>query len=134
EKNQYRLFFADGSGLYMTIANGKLLGSMPMQFAHAVRCCCAGESPDGNETAFFGSDDGYVYRLDAGTSFDGEAIDYDATLVYANQRSPRQNKRYRKLTFEVQGESYATFDVQYDLAYGSQMRAQNDMASQAALT
>lgn len=133
EKNQYRLFFSDGSALYLTIANGKLLGAMPMLFPDVVRCAFSGETPDGTETSFFGSDDGFVYRLDAGTSFDGSAIDWLLSLVPANQNSPRQIKRYRKATFEVQGESYFTFNVAFDFAYGSTERAQQDAQTTAAM-
>ena len=133
EKNQFRLFFNDGSALYLTIANGKMIGAMPMQFVDVVRCSFSGETPDGTETAFFGSDDGFVYRLDAGTSFDGDAIDFYMTLVPSNQRTPRQNKRYRKATFEVQGNSYATFNVAFDFAYNSTERAQQDGATLAEL-
>lgn len=126
EKNQYRLFFSDGAALYITIANGKMVGAMPMQFVDAARCVCQGETPDGAETMFFGSDDGMVYRLDAGTSFDGDSIDFLLERVPANQGSPRQVKRYRRSTFEVQGESYAEFMVSYTFAYGSTERAHQD--------
>jgi hypothetical protein len=34
DKGQYRIFFSNGNALYMTVLNGKLLGSMPVQFAH----------------------------------------------------------------------------------------------------
>jgi hypothetical protein len=104
---------------------------MPVVFPDVVRWCCAGETPDGAETAFFGSDDGYVYRLEAGTSFDGDAIDWDLTLALSNQKSPRQNKRYRHATLEVQGESYAAFGVAFDFAYGSTERAQQDTTTTA---
>lgn len=124
EKNQYRLFFSDGSGLYATIANGKLLGMGTVYFPDKVRCACFGETPDGNETSFFGGDDGWVYRLDAGTSFDGEAIDYELTLVPANQGNPRIVKRYRKATFEIQSDYYAEFAVTFELAYSSTSREQ----------
>lgn len=126
EKNQYRLFCSDGSALYITIANGKMVGAMPMQFTDAVRCVCQGETPDGAETMFFGSDSGMVYRLDAGTSFDGDAIDFLLERVPANQGSPRQVKRYRRSTFEVQGESYAEFMVSYSFGYGTTERGQQD--------
>lgn len=133
EKNQYRIFFSDGSALYLTIANGKMLGAMPMQFVDVPRCTFSGETADGTETAFFGSDEGFVYRLDSGTSFDGDAIDFYLTLVPSNQGSPRQNKRYRKATFEVQGDSYATFNVAFDFAYNSTERAQQDELTVAEL-
>lgn len=124
EKSQYRIFFADGSGLYMTMVGRKLAGVCPVQFTHEVRCCCAGESPDGTEVAYFGGDDGWVYRLDAGTSFDGGVIDYDFTTNYAHQKSPNQNKRYRRLKLEVAGESYVAFYASVDFGYGTVEREQ----------
>ena len=129
EKNQYRVFFSDGSGLYATIFNDKLLGMGTVMFPDVVRCACFGETPDGTETSFFGGDDGFVYRLDAGTSFDGDAIDYELTLTPANQGGPRVIKRYRKATFEVQSDFYAEFNVSFDLAYGSTNREQQAVAS-----
>lgn len=128
EKNQYRVFFSDGSGLYATIANNKLLGLGTVMFPDIVRCACFGETPDGTETAYFGSANGWVYRLDAGTSFDGAAIDYELTLTSAHQGGPRVVKRYRKATFEVQSDFYATFSVSFDLAYGSTHREQQAVA------
>jgi len=124
DKSQFRLFFSDGSGLYLTMANGKLIGAMPVVFPNIVRCVSRGETPNGAETAYFGSDSGYVYRLEAGTSFDGAAIDWDLTTVYANQRRIRRDKRYRSATFEVSGNSYAQFNVIFDLDYGSTRRRQ----------
>ena len=136
EKNQYRLFFSDGAGLYITLANGKMLGCGPVQFPEPVWCSCTGETPDGAETAFFGSDDGWVYRLDAGTSFDGGEIDYEFFTVYSNQGAPRTNKRFRRATFEIQSDFYATFRTTFDLAYGSTERVQqtNPNTVQAALS
>ena len=124
EKNQYRLFFSDGNGLYITLANNKMLGAGPVVFPDVVWCACSGETPDGAETAFFGSDDGFVYRLDAGTSFDGGEIDYEFFTVYSNQGAPRINKRWRRATFEIQSDYYAEFRVTFDLAYGTTERVQ----------
>jgi len=120
EKSQYRVFFSDGSGLYLTILNGKYLGAMPVQFTHPVTCSVEGEKPDGSETAFFGSTNGYVYRLDVGTSFDGEVIPANFNLVINSIGSPRILKRYRKASIEMVGDSYAEFAFGYDLGYRSQ--------------
>ena len=134
EKNQYRVFFSDGSGLYATILNGKMLGMGTVMFPNIVRCACFGETPDGAETAYFGSDDGWVYRLDAGTSFNGGAIDYELTLTPANQGNPRVIKRYRKATFEVQSDFYAEFNVSFELAYTSTNREQQAVADTVAVS
>lgn len=119
EKGQYRVFFSDRNALYITIANGKVLGSMPVQFNCAVTCCVDGETPDGAETSFFGGDDGFVYRLDVGTSFDGAPIPANLNLVFNASGSPRILKRYRKASVEMTGDSYAEVAFGYDLAYAS---------------
>jgi hypothetical protein len=119
EKGQYRIFFSDGYGLYSTFLNGRYIGSMPVQFPNPVTCMCEGEKPDGSETAFFGSTNGYVYRLDAGTSFDGEDISANVVLVFNSIGSPRVIKRYRRASLEITGTSFAEFAFSYDLGYGS---------------
>lgn len=119
EKGQYRIFFSDRNALYITIANGKVLGSMPVQFNCAVTCSVDGETPDGAETSFFGGDDGFVYRLDVGTSFDGAPIPANLNLVFNASGSPRVLKRYRKASVEMTGDSYAEVSFGYDLAYAS---------------
>jgi hypothetical protein len=119
EKGQYRVFFSDATALYMTIMNGKVLGSMPMQFVHPAMCAVEGEAPDGTATSFFGSTNGFVYRLDAGTSFDGEVIPANINLVYNSVKSPRILKRFRKASVEMTGGSYAELAFGYDLAYRS---------------
>lgn len=117
EKGQYRLFFSDGAGLYMTVANGKLIGSAPVQLPDPVLCACEGGNIDGPEVSYFGSDTGYIYTLDAGTSFDGENIPANITLVYNAINSPRILKRYRRASLELTGDSYAEFSFAYDLGY-----------------
>lgn len=119
EKGQYRVFFSDGYGLYITLANGSFMGAMPVQYPNPVACMCEGQRPDGSETSFFGSTNGYVYRLDAGTSFDGFEIAANMTLVFNAIGSPRLLKRFRKASLEITGTSYADFYFSYDLAYAS---------------
>lgn len=117
EKGQYRLFFSDGNGLYMTAANGKLIGSGPVQFPNPVLCATSGGSGGGPEVSYFGSENGFVYTLDAGTSFDGAPISANITLVYNSTGSPRMLKRYRRASVEMTGDSYAEFAFSYDLGY-----------------
>lgn len=119
EKGQYRVFFSDGYALYVTLANGSFMGAMPIQFLNPVTCMSEGQRPDGAETSFFGSTNGYVYRLDAGTSFDGSEIAANMTLVFNAIGSPRLLKRFRKASLEITGTSYADFYFNYDLAYAT---------------
>lgn len=129
EKSQYRVFYSDGYGLYMTIANGKLLGSLPVLFPNPVSCWCEGESPDGSQTSFFGSTNGMVYKLDSGTSFDGSEIGWNFTTNYGFSRGPRIRKRYRHASVEVTGDSWANFQFGYSLSYGSGAAATSEVTT-----
>ena len=118
EKSQYRVFFSDGYGLYMTMVNGRMLGVMPISFPNSVTCACQGDSPDGTETSFFGSPDGFVYQLDSGTSHDGAAINAYLTLTFTGQGNFQVLKNYRGMSFDIQGDGYCNFSVTYELGYG----------------
>ena len=119
EKSQYRLFFSDGYGLYVTIVNGKYAGAMPVVFPDVVRCWAEGPDIDGVESAYFGTDDGMVHKLDAGTSFDGDPINAYLEFTWDAVNSPRLRKRFRRASIEVASNSYATFFMGYRLGYGS---------------
>jgi hypothetical protein len=116
---QYRLFFTNNYGLYITMAGEQVFGIMPVLFAHTVRCTFSGAKNDGTEIAFFGGDDGYVFEMDKGTSFDGENIEAFVYLPYNFSRGPRTLKVYRGGALEINGTSYAAFSFGYSLGYGS---------------
>lgn len=117
-KSQYRLFFGDGSALYMTFRNTKLVGAMPMAFPNVMVCVTEAEV-NGLQEIYCGSDNGFVYRFDVGTSFDGVIISATLPLVFNSSRSPRVIKRYRKAAFEMTGNGFAEFSVTFLLGYGS---------------
>lgn len=131
-KGQYRVFFSDGSGLYMTLFNGKLLGSMPIQFDNPVVCCVEGENATGNAVSFFGSSNGFVYQLDAGTSFDGNPIPANMNLIYNSIGSPRILKRFRRASVELTGDFYSEIQFGYDLGYRRLDLSQTPDATYAA--
>lgn len=121
DKSQYRAFFSDGSALYVTLVNGKLIGSMPQLFAHPFSCVWNGEHTNGSDISFAGAaEDGYVYQLDIGSSFDGEPIDASITLNWNFLKSPRWEKRFHGASIEVQGLSYSLIQVGYLLGYNSE--------------
>lgn len=120
KKSQYRVFFEDGYGLYLTIVNGKLIGAMPVQYDNPVVCICSCErNLAGDQLIYFGSDNGYVYREGNSTSFDGEAIPASLYLVFNSVKSPRTLKEYMRAVLELTGEGFAEFSVGYSLAYAS---------------
>lgn len=118
DKNQYRLFFSDGYGMWVTFDGEKIVGIMPMLFTDTVRKCWSTEANDGSEVIFFGDSSGFVYQMEKGTSFDGDAIDSVLELAYNFSKSPRVEKTYRNCTFEITGSGYTSFNFSYSLGYG----------------
>ena len=124
DKNQYRVFFSDKYALYCTFDGNKLMGMMPILLSHVVTCMIAFEASDGTERIFFGSDNGYVYQLDKGTSFDGDAIDTFMFLHFAHFGSPRVDKRFLDCTLEASGSGYAELNISYEIGYNETKIAQ----------
>ena len=74
---------------------------------------------DGFERIFFGSDDGYIYEADKGQSFDGELIEYSFRLVFCHCKTPRQKKRFRKATFQVDAPDAVPLTFYPEFSYGN---------------
>lgn len=119
DKSQYRLFFSNNRALYITLVGRKLVGIMPMRMPDVARCTWTAETNAGEEVMFIGSDDGYVYQMDKGTSFDGDAIEFYIDLPYNFFGSPRVDKSYHDVTVEAAGTGYSAFNLGYSLGYGS---------------
>jgi hypothetical protein len=117
KKGQYRLFFNDGTAIYATFSGNKLAGFIRIDLDKVVYTVCSAEDTDGNEILFFGSDDGYIYQLDAGTSFDGSEIEAILRLSYYHFDSPTRDKRFRKIQFEMSGDSSIALQFQPDFSY-----------------
>jgi len=120
-KNQYRIFFSDNTALYMTMKGGKLLGAMPVDLGIPARCAWSAEDETGKEELFLGSDDGYLYQLDSGTSFDGEEVEAFLRLPFNNLKSPRNYKRFRKIILELNTEASPTTEIKFipDFSYSN---------------
>jgi len=118
DKSQYRVFFSDSFALYMTTENRKVVGMMPILLSNPAKVTFSMETLDGTEEMFFGSDNGFVYQLDKGTSFDGGAIEAFVTTHFIHTNSTRRKKRYKNCTLEVSGGGYAEFNFTSELGYG----------------
>ena len=116
-KGQYRLFFDDGTGIYATFSGNSIAGFIRVDLGKVVYAICSAEDSFGDEILFFGSDDGYVYQMDKGTSFDGSAIEAMLRLSYYHFDSPTRNKRFRKIQFEMQGDSSISLQFQPDYSF-----------------
>ena len=124
DKGQYRIFFSDDYAIYCTFNKGKLLGMMPVLLAHTVKCMYSQEANDGTEVIMFGSDNGYVYQMDKGTSFDGDNIEAFFYTQVINAKSPLVKKKWMDATFELSGTGYSEFSFRFELNYNSVNTAQ----------
>jgi hypothetical protein len=118
-KSQYRLFFKDGYGLYITVVNGKNMGCMLVLFPIYPNVAWEGTLSNGELVKFIGGSDGHVHQMDMGSSFDGTTINAFITFNWAAAKGSRILKRYRKASFEVSGTGYASIDFGYLLGYGT---------------
>lgn len=120
-KNQYRVYYGDSVGtcIVVGIAGEQVAGLMKLEYGKPVRCIWTETFSNGVERTFFGSDDGYVYEDNKGTSFDGAAIESWVRLVFNHMKSPRLRKRYRRAVIEAQVAAFSKVNFSYDLGYGN---------------
>ena len=118
-KDQYRLFFSDNTGLSFTFSGGKLVGITRVDYGMPVRCCCSGEI-GGEEVLLFGSDNGYIYQLDKGTSFDSGEIDAIIRLPFNHLKYPEHNKRFFKAVLELDAPGGASLLWSGSYDYGAE--------------
>jgi len=128
-KNQYRIFFSGsnaqaaapalGDGMFVTFDNNRVIGSMPIQYQIAPFCAESVDSPTDGEQMLCGAEDGFVYQLDSGNSFDGGAVRAVLTTIHHHYDSPQMNKRFRGIEFELDTEDLAEIQMVPDYSYGS---------------
>ena len=118
-RNQYRAFFSDNTAVTVGLTGDKLSGIMVLDYGVPVRCVCTAQTTDGSEVTMFGSDDGYVYQDNSGTSLDGDPITAWIRMPFNNLKSPRVRKRYRAAVLELVTEGFSALNVTYDLGYGT---------------
>ena len=117
-KNQYRLFFDDKTGIAMTYINRQNQGIMPFTLKHQISSVCSAEDSNCFEVIYGGFDDGYVRKIDSGTSFDGQSVPSFIRTAYHNYGSPQTKKRFRDLNLEVNADTSTDLTVQPSFDYG----------------
>ena len=116
-KDQYKLFWNDGTGITVYIGR-KEPETLPFKMPIEVFCACAGEvEPGQGDRLFVGCQDGFVYELNRGTSFDGEPIKSYVRLPFNAAGSPSQHTRWTKATFEIDSPDPITIGVAFDVDY-----------------
>lgn len=120
ENSQYRVYFSTGYGLYVTTNPNGFVGHGVVLFPNVPTCYWDGEYFTGETIALFGDKDGFVYRNDVGTSFDGKVINAYMNTNINSSKSPRMRKRYRRCVLELQGSSYVEMQVGYSFEWASE--------------
>jgi hypothetical protein len=116
-KDQYRLFWSDGTGLTIYLGR-KEPEIMEFDLGKVVHCIASGEDSNGNEIIIFGSTDGYIYQLDAGTSLDGSAVTAYIRLPFNHVGTPTQHKRWHQLTLEMDAAVATVISILVDFGFG----------------
>jgi len=84
---------------------------MPFTMDHQIVSLVSAEDSDGFEVLYGGFDDGYVRRLDSGTSFDGDTIESFVRTAYYHYDSPGSKKRFRELNLEINADTSTTVTI-----------------------
>ena len=119
QENIYRLYFSDGSGVTMVRKNNQLAGFTRLQLPVTPVCAFTGLDSQNVERVFLGADNGFVYEMERGNSFDGDSIKAYLRLAFNQLGSPRVRKRFKKLVLELAGFSKSTIRVFADFSYGN---------------
>jgi hypothetical protein len=116
-KDQYRVFYEDGSGVSIYFGR-KYPEPMFFTLPVSVTCCCSEFDADRGEISFFGGRDGYVYRADTGSSFDGAAIVAYLRLPWDNEGSSEVIKRWHKVVLEMDASPGTRIGMTAEFDYG----------------
>jgi hypothetical protein len=124
EKAQYRIFGYVGSeqaqtaqGLIATKFSAQGAGNVAWATTAGIKAYVADSKyTSSSEQIVFANEDGYVYELEVGSSFDGRPIEAIYESPYMAVTDPRTRKTFYKLTtyLELNGSVSITLGVKYD--------------------
>lgn len=118
--NQYRLFMDDGQGFFFTFdTEKKVKGVTKVKYLNPVLLCSEGLDANGDIMIVFSSEDGFVYKMDSGTSFNGEDIVTRLTTAYDSYASPGSRKRFRSVNLEMKADRDTLIYGSLSFDYGS---------------
>lgn len=116
-KNRARFFASDSRFITIGYSGNKITAFTLSDYDRVVRCAYSGEDSNGREMIVWGSDDGYIYESDVGTSFDGAQIQAFLRPVFHHSRSPSRIKRYRLADVDVETKGPTTLRATVDYSY-----------------
>ena len=122
EKAQYRIFSYVASeqsrsskGLLATKFISQGAAGMAWATTKGIKAYCADSkyTEAYDETTIFANDDGYVYELDTGSSFDGDVIEAIYESPYMPITDPQTRKTFYKMTLYADPNGSMTLDVNF---------------------
>jgi hypothetical protein len=132
ERNQYRLFFTDGTALVMafdTYVGSQFPAFSLIQYTDTPTFVSASEDENGNEVLLFGDASGYIYQSEKGYNFDGDAIEFAYRTPFMNQKSPHLIKSYRDIYIDIDAQRPFSMSVTHELSFAELYAAQNNAQS-----
>lgn len=117
-RGQYRIYAADGTGIILGFNTQGLIGITQLQYPVKPTCFASCEDSTGKDVVFFGSDNGFVYQADRGSSFDGAEIEAYLRMPSNTLGSPRMRKRFRKAVMSMSATAYASIRFQPEFTDG----------------
>jgi len=128
EKSQYRIFgfnsgFTDDAALGLLGTQFAEQGGQDMAWSElrGINAYVAYSTyEDAREYAFFANDDGYVYELENGNSFDGSNIVASFSTPYLSFQDPRVRKTFYKMFLYTDPKGSVSFDVSLKLDFDRQ--------------
>lgn len=125
KRNQYSLFLDHSVGtevISLTFSSQGIDGYGRSIYPFKAKCVSSQEDGSGKERIFVGAEDGFIYEIEKGKSFDGAEIEAYAKLAFAHIGTPNQNKHYRYLTLGLEAPDELTLKVKPEFDYGSSER------------
>lgn len=121
KKNQYRIFFSDGTGIILQLTggvSGRSVSCMYFDYGVAFNTVHSFVDSTGAERILAGGTDGYVYELDVGTSFDGANIKSLLMLQFNHSGTVMVRKNYLRTILQLNARGMVNVRCGYDLGFG----------------
>lgn len=122
DKNQYRLYFDDGTGIILThdalFGEGALPQFTTFEYANIPACLASVAIDEGEEVVLFGGEDGFVYQEEKGFNFDGNVSNYTLRLPFHHLGSPVLRKAFKWVDVEIDTTRSTTLRMTYEFSDG----------------
>lgn len=128
-RGQYRIFFTDKSGLSLTFWRNQVRGIVPFKLQDQATCAASEEDTDGTEVLLFGADDGFVYKMNKGTSFDDSEREAFCVLNHSNYGAPGNKKNFKVAHIKVRSGGQSSISVGAAYTYEDTDVPQQDIVS-----